>query len=128
MAVGPADRKTEEIDRSNLWRSISCAVARQQVGAGSACRQQVAVGPADRKTEEIDRSNLWLSISCAVARQQVGAGSACQTPQSPYGDSSPFMGAFYASEPCLPFQVRLNSRGGKGNIFPCPVPTLEFGE
>ena len=30
-------REIEEIDRSNVWRSISCAVR----------RQQVAVGPAD---------------------------------------------------------------------------------
>ena len=45
----------EEIDRSNLWRSISCAAARQQVVPGTA-------------------------RSCAVRRQQVGAGSACRFP------------------------------------------------
>ena len=39
-------RKTEEISRSNLWRLISCSVRRQQPGAGSACRQQVAPGTA----------------------------------------------------------------------------------
>ena len=48
----------EESGKSNLCFPDSCEDARQQVGAGSACRQQqVAVGTA--------------------GRQHVGAGSAC---------------------------------------------------
>ena len=53
-------RGFEEISRLNLWRLISCAVRRQQVGVGPADRrQQEGVGPADR-------------------RQQEGAGLACR--------------------------------------------------
>ena len=71
----------EETSRSNLWRLVSCAIRRQQVGAGSACRQRRQEFSGNpRKTEEFGDSNLWSPNSCAVRRQQPGAGTAC--PQS----------------------------------------------
>ena len=71
----------EEISRSDLWRLISCAVR----------RQQVAVGPADRRER--------------VEAMPTGSGWVQARPADPtviFDDSSPFRGAFYASEPCLP--------------------------
>ena len=72
-------RKTEEFGNSNLWFPNSCQNRRQQLGAGTACRQcRPSICGEIRRFEEISRSNQWRLVSCSVRRQQVGAGSACR--------------------------------------------------
>ena len=48
--------QNEDPEGSNLWPSGSCQDARQQVGAGSACRQQGEPGPARSEKPPLERS------------------------------------------------------------------------
>ena len=58
----------EESGGSNLWPTDSCSVRRQQPGAGSACRQQVAVGTADQAQPA---DSKWQSAAPTVNPRKI---------------------------------------------------------